>query len=194
MFKAVVIGVSAGGLQALKILLPALPADFSVPIIIVQHIDPHSDNYLFKYLNDLSAITVKEIEDKETLCAGNVYFAPAGYHLLIEPDTSVSLSLEEKVHYCRPSIDLLFESAAETYGKYLIGIILTGANADGAQGLKTIKECGGLAIAQNPKTAESPYMPHAAINMTEVDHILNLEQIVPLLLRLCKEESDVRRD
>jgi two-component system, chemotaxis family, protein-glutamate methylesterase/glutaminase len=189
MFEAAVIGVSAGGMHALKTILPELPATFPVPIAIVQHLNAGSDSYLVEYLNNLSAITIKEAEDKEKLCPGTAYLAPAGYHLLVEPDGSFSLSVDEKVNFSRPSIDLLFESAAEAFGQALIGIVLTGANADGALGLRAIKQHGGLVIVQNPETAEAPYMPRAALKAAPVDHIENLEDIASLLQRLCDGET-----
>lgn len=190
MHKAVVIGGSAGGIQALKTLLSALPVSFSASIAIVQHIEEHSDAYLSECLNSISTILVKEAEDKEPMHPGTAYLAPAGYHLLIEPDESFSLSVDEKVNYCRPAIDPLFESAADAFKERLIGVVLTGANADGAKGLKFIKECGGTAIVQNPETAESPYMPQAALDTTAVDYIVPLEQIVPLLVRLTERRHD----
>lgn len=186
MFDAIVTGVSAGGMQALKTLLSALPASFPCPIIIVQHIEAQSDSFLSEYLGRLSALRVKEAEDKEMMLPGTAYLAPAGYHLLIEPDGSFSLSVDAKVNYCRPAIDPLFESAAEAFGNRLIGIVLTGANADGAKGLKAIKAHGGLAIVQNPKTAEASYMPQAALEAAMVDYIVDLERIAPLLLQLCE--------
>lgn len=182
-------GVSAGGMQALKRILPALPASFRLPIAIVQHLNAQSDSYLAEHLDELSAITVKEAEDKEILEPGTAYLAPAGYHLLIEPDKSFSLSVEEKVNFSRPSIDLLFESAADALGKSLIGVVLTGANSDGARGLKAIKACGGLAIIQNPMTAEVRYMPQAAFDATPVDYIEDLAGIAPLLTKL--SEGDI---
>jgi two-component system, chemotaxis family, protein-glutamate methylesterase/glutaminase len=189
MFEAAVIGVSAGGMRALKTILPALPAAFPLPIAIVQHLDAQADAYLAGYLDRLSAITVKEGEDKETMLPGTAYLAPAGYHLLIEPDRSLSLSVDEKVNFSRPSIDLLFESAADALGEALIGIVLTGANGDGARGLKAIKDRGGFAIVQDPKTAEVPYMPRAALDATLVDHVAHLERIAPLLMQLCKGDD-----
>jgi two-component system, chemotaxis family, protein-glutamate methylesterase/glutaminase len=189
MFEAVVIGASAGGMQALKTLLSALPASFPLPIAVVQHIEQHSDAYLAEFLDRASAIDVREAEDKQALQTGTAYLAPAGYHLLIEPDRSFSLSIDEKVNYCRPSIDLLFESAADAYGENLVGIVLTGANADGAKGLKAVKKSSGLAVVQNPKTAQSSYMPQAAINIAPVDHILDLEKIAPLLVKLTERHS-----
>lgn len=188
MFEAVVMGVSAGGLHALQTILPALPAHFPLPIAIVQHLDARADTFLAEILNRNCAITVKEADDKEMLRPGTAYLAPPGYHLLIEPDKSFSLSVDEKVNYSRPSIDLLFESAADVFGSALIGVVLTGANADGANGLKAVKTCGGVAIVQNPVTANVSYMPQAALEATvTVDYIANLERIAPLLVQLCGE-------
>jgi two-component system, chemotaxis family, protein-glutamate methylesterase/glutaminase len=183
-------GVSAGGLQTLKTILPALPADFPLPLAIVQHVGPDSDSFLVDYLDELSAITIKEAEDKEPLSAGHAYFAPPGYHLLIELDRTFSLSVDERVNFARPSVDVLFDSAADVYGQALIGVVLTGANSDGAQGLKTIKARGGLAIAQNPRTAAMPTMPEAAIAAAKVDHICDPGMIASLLTRLCADDDD----
>lgn len=189
MFEAAVIGVSAGGLRALKAILPELPASFPLPIAIVQHLDAQADAYLAGYLDRLSAIAVKEAEDKEAMLPGTAYLAPAGYHLLVEPDRSLSLSVDDKVNFSRPSIDLLFESAADALGEGLIGIVLTGANGDGARGLKAIKDRGGLAIVQDPKTAEAPFMPRAALDAAPADHVVHLERIAPLLAQLCKGDD-----
>jgi len=186
MFEAVVLGVSAGGMHALKTIVQALPAAFSLPIAIVQHLGPQSEAYLAEHLNRFSAIEVKEAEDKETLRPGTAYLAPAGYHLLIEPDRSFSLSVDDKVNYSRPSIDLLFESAADAFGDALIGVVLTGANSDGAHGLRAIKQRGGLAVVQNPDTAEASRMPRAALAATAVDHIVDLERIAMLLRNLSR--------
>jgi two-component system chemotaxis response regulator CheB len=184
MFEAAVIGVSAGGLDALKTILPALPQEFPLPIAIVQHQSARSDGYLVKLLDDLCAITVKEAEEKETMRPGTAYLAPPDYHLLIEPDRAFSLSVDEKVNFSRPSIDVLFQSASETFGRRLIGIVLTGANADGAQGLKMIKQNCGIAIVQDPRTAEVPFMPAAALRAIRADHVVPLERIGALLLAL----------
>lgn len=188
MFEAAVLGVSAGGMHALKTILSALPATFSLAIAIVQHTSAQSDGFLAEHLNRCSMIRVKEAEDKEILSRGTAYLAPAGYHLLIEPDKSFSLSVDDKVNFSRPSIDLLFESAAEAFGEALIGVVLTGANADGALGLKAVKRHGGLAVVQNPATAEASRMPKAAIDATSVDHIVDLERIALLLRRLSNGE------
>lgn len=180
-YRAIVIGTSAGGLDALSVLLHSLKKDIPVPIIIVLHISPNSDSYLLEYLNNSSALHIKEAEEKETLKAGTVYFAPPDYHLLIEEDNTVSLSNSEKVNYSRPSIDVLFETATWAFGKNLIGIVLTGANLDGADGLKKIKEKGGLTICENPETAATPRMPKSAIELANPDQILDLDKIAPFL-------------
>ncbi|MGB8534872.1 MAG: chemotaxis protein CheB [Acidobacteriaceae bacterium] len=184
-YRAVVIGVSAGGVEALKALLPGLPPSFPLPVAIVQHRDRRSDGFLAAYLDSISTIAVSEAEDKEPFSAGHAYLAPAGYHLLIESDRSLSLTIDERVNYSCPSIDVLFESAAHVFCRSLIGIVLTGANADGAQGLKTIKSRGGLAVVEDPRTAAVKAMPHAALQATPVDHVLPLQQIAPLLTQLC---------
>lgn len=183
-YKAIVIGVSSGGLNILKILLPALPADFCLPIIIVQHVGAHSKNYWIDLLNGMCKLTIKEADEKEIITKGNVYIAPANYHLLVEKDHTLSLSTEQKVNFARPSIDVLFESAAEAYKDKLIGIILTGSNNDGANGLKKVKEGGGLTIVQDPHTAESSYMPASAIAAISPDYILSIEKMINLLIGL----------
>jgi two-component system chemotaxis response regulator CheB len=183
-YAAVVIGVSTGGVEALKVLLPALPAAFPLPIAIVQHRDRRSDGFLADYLNAMTGIAVSEAEDKEPFCAAHAYLAPAGYHLLIESDRSLSLTVDERVNYSCPSIDVLFESAANVFARSLIGVVLTGANADGAQGLRTIKARGGLAVVQDPHTAAAMSMPRAALDATPVDHVVPLERIAPLLTQI----------
>ena len=183
-YEAVVIGVSAGGIEALKVILSPLPASFPLPIAIVQHRNERSDGFLAEYLDRMSGLVVSEAEDKEPLCPGHVYLAPAGYHLLIESDRSFSLSVDPRVNYSCPSIDVLFESAADAFADSLIGIVLTGANADGAKGLKAIKARRGLAIVQNPETAQAATMPRAALEATAVDYQVDLQEIVPLLIRI----------
>ncbi|MCX6285449.1 MAG: chemotaxis protein CheB [Bacteroidetes bacterium] len=180
-YNAVVVGSSAGGLNALKTLLRNLNRDFKFPVIIVQHISPDSENYLIHILNDLKRLKVKEADEKEQPQPGYAYVAPPNYHLLVEPDQTFTLTVDERVNYARPSIDVLFETAAEAYREHLIGIILTGANNDGSLGLKRIKEMGGLAIVQDPDTAEVDSMPKAAIQACAVDHVLPLEEIAAFL-------------
>lgn len=186
-FEAIIVGVSSGGMNAMKVMFSLLPKDFSTPVIIVQHIGAHSDSQWIKFLNDKSNLHIKEADEKERIESGKVYIAPANYHLLIEKDKTFSLTVDERVNYSRPSIDVLFESAAEAYAGKLIGVILTGSNNDGTNGIKRVKECGGLAIIQNPETAESAFMPKSAIAAITPDYILSLEAIVELLIELDKQ-------
>ena len=182
-FELVVVGTSLGGLRALEILLAGLPKSFPMSIAVVQHRHKSSDNTLITLLQQHSALPLKEPEDKEVLVPGWVYLAPADYHLLVEAG-SFALSTDAPVWYARPSIDVLFESAADAYAQRVIGVILSGANQDGAQGLAKIKARGGLAVVQEPTTAESRTMPKAAIAAVAVDWILPLEDIAPLLVNL----------
>jgi len=181
-YEAIVMGVSSGGMNALKFIFSVLPANFSIPIIIVQHISAHSNNEWIELLNEKSNLTVKEADEKEKIETGNVYIAPSNYHLLIEKNKTFSLTIDERVNFARPSIDVLFESAAEAYEGKLIGVVLTGSNNDGTKGIRRIKECGGLAIIQDPETAESSYMPASAIAAIQADYILTLEKIIELLI------------
>lgn len=172
-----VIGVSAGGFQALSTVLPRFHRTLPLPIFIVQHMSPASDSYLVEHLQNICRVEVKLAEDKETPQPAMVYLAPPDYHLLIEEDYSLALSLENRVNYSRPSIDVLFKSAAEVYRDALIGVIMTGANADGSKGLLKIKEYGGLTVVQAPETAEVATMPESAIAAVEVDYIVPLEKL-----------------
>jgi two-component system chemotaxis response regulator CheB len=187
-FEAIVVGVSSGGMNAMKVMFSLLPKDFNTPVIIVQHIGGHSDGYWIKLLNEKSNLPIKEADEKEKIENGNVYIAPPNYHLLIEKDKTFSLTVDERVNYSRPSIDVLFESAAEAYADKLIGVILTGSNNDGTNGIKRVKECGGLAIIQNPETAESAYMPKSALAAIKPDYVLSLESITELLIELDKQK------
>jgi len=180
-YEALVIGVSAGGLKALDRLLPLLPADFPLAVAVVQHLRPECDNYQVRYFSSRCRLPVREAQEKEEVTPGVIYFAPPDYHLLVERDKTFSLARDARVSYSRPSIDVLFESAAAAYGRKLIGIIMTGANADGAEGLQRIKHYGGLAIVQAPDDAEASFMPQAAIEATETDHIATVEGIARLL-------------
>jgi len=189
-YHAIVIGVSAGGLEALSTILPGLPRAFSLPVIVVQHRAEDTDGYVAESLNRLSQVRVKEAEDKEPLRAATVYLAPASYHLLVEPDQTLSLSVDPRVNYARPSIDVLFESAADAYQDTLVGVILTGANRDGAEGLARVKECGGLAVVQDPDTAEFEMMPREALAVVpNVDHVVPLDDLAPLLEKLAASEA-----
>ncbi|MFV8342983.1 chemotaxis protein CheB [Flavobacterium sp. XS2P39] len=181
-YDAIVIGVSSGGLNALKIIFAALPVHFNIPIIIVQHLGAHSDSNWIKILNEKSHLDIKEADEKEKIEKGKIYFAPPNYHLLIEKDKTFSLTIDQRVSFARPSIDVLFETAAEAYTNKLIGVVLTGSNYDGTEGIKRIKQCGGLAIIQDPKTAESAYMPASAIKAIVPDYVLSLEDIAEVLI------------
>ena len=188
-YEAVVIGASAGGVEATSALLGALPKSFGAAVAVVIHLPPSNENLLVRVLQPRCALPLREACDKEPMSPGTVCVAPAGYHLLVEPERTFALSLDEPVHYSRPSIDVLFESAAHAYRDRLLGIVLTGANADGAEGLRIVRELGGTGWVQDPKTAESPEMPHAAIAATRVDRILPPERIGPLLVELCRHST-----
>ncbi|MBH8551556.1 chemotaxis protein CheB [Nostocaceae cyanobacterium CENA357] len=183
-FKIIVIGTSLGGLSALKKILINLPTDFLTPIAIVQHRHKDSGKTLQELLQEYTLLPIREVEDKEKILPGQIYLAPPDYHLLIEPDY-FALSTDEPVSYARPSIDVLFESAADIYAEQVIGVILTGANEDGKQGLKKVKARGGITIVQEPTTAESSIMPKAAISAVAVDWIVSLSELAPLLVNLC---------
>lgn len=187
--SAVVIGVSAGGMNALGQILPVLPEDFPVPLIIVQHVSPQSDNYMIRHFDKLSKIRVKEADEKEDIKPGTAYFAPPNYHLLVEEDFTFSLSTEDRVNFSRPSVDVLFESAVDAYCGKLIGIILTGANNDGSKGLKKIKDCGGLTIVQNPEDAEVSAMPEAALHLIKADHVLKVSEMASFLIHLVRTKK-----
>ncbi len=182
--SVIVIGVSQGGLEALSNLLAVLPQDFDKAIIIVQHRAADSDSYLSEHLNLISQLQVKEAQDKEPIRAGIAYIAPPDYHLLVEKQASLSLSDDERVNYTRPSIDVLFETAADCYGAALMGVVLTGNNSDGARGLKTIKDLGGTTVIQDPADAQVPAMPLAAQAITTIDHTLALKEMAQLFIRV----------
>jgi two-component system, chemotaxis family, protein-glutamate methylesterase/glutaminase len=183
-YELVAIGTSWGGLHALETVLGGLPDDFQIPIAIVQHraVDSGS-GALTRVLSVRSGLDVREAEDKDQIEPGRVYIAPPDYHLLVDAH-GFALSIDEPVQHSRPSIDVLFESAADTYGQRVICVILTGANADGACGLGRVKRRGGVTIVQDPQTAAKRAMPDAAIATGAVDHVAPLEEIAPLLVEL----------
>ena len=182
--EAVVIGASAGGFEALFAVLKGLPASYPMPLVAVLHLPETHESRLAELFGYRLSLQVREARDKETLEAGVLYFAPSGYHLSIENDRSFSLSCEDRVNYARPSIDVLFASAADAYGKSLAAVLLTGANYDGAAGLAGIRIAGGLTIVQDPSTAEVATMPEAAIRRMTPDLILPLAEIHSLLRKL----------
>jgi two-component system chemotaxis response regulator CheB len=179
--EAVVIGASAGALEALSNLLPGLPADYRLPILIVVHLPADKTSLLAELLRARCAIRVREAEDKEPIEPGVAYFAPPDYHLLVEQDKRLSLSDDEPVLFSRPSIDVLFESAADAYGDGLIGVVLTGANSDGANGLRAVVEAGGVAVVQKPGNAHAAAMPQAAIAACPDARVLPVNEIAAYL-------------
>jgi two-component system, chemotaxis family, protein-glutamate methylesterase/glutaminase len=183
-YRVVVIGASAGGSNALLKILPVFPADYPLPIVIVQHLHPLQESAGLLYRNSGCVLTLKEAEEKDVLRPGFVYFAPPNYHLLIEDDKTFSLSIDPKINYTRPSIDVLFESAVDAFGDQVIGVLLSGANQDGANGLLRIKLRGGMTIVQDPDEAEVGYMPKSAIELGQPAYVLEAAEIAPLLLKL----------
>jgi two-component system chemotaxis response regulator CheB len=206
---AVAIGASAGGVEALSVLLPALPASLRAAVLIVLHLPRERASVLPEIFSTKCARPVREAEDKEPVVPGTVYFAPPDYHLLVDraggangrgPQggrdgrgdvrvaAQLALSADDLVNFSRPSIDVLFESASDVYGRRLLGIILTGANHDGAAGLAAVHEAAGVTVVQQPDTAHSSLMPMAAIKRSPVDYVLTLEQIAALLRTLEGEQ------
>jgi two-component system chemotaxis response regulator CheB len=182
--EAVVIGASAGGIQALSVVLPGLPAGLRAPVFIVLHLPRDQPSVLAEIFGRKCAVPVREAEDKEAVAAGTVYFAPNNYHMLLDRGPQLSLSADAPVHHSRPSVDVLFESAADVYQERLLGIILTGANQDGALGLAAVHDAGGITVVQQPDTAASPHMVLAALKLCPADWVLPLEDIAALLRTL----------
>jgi two-component system, chemotaxis family, protein-glutamate methylesterase/glutaminase len=185
---AIVIGASAGGVEALSVLLPALPADLRAPLFIVVHLPRERPSLLAEIFARKCALKVREAEDKMRVEPGTVYFAPPDYHLLLDEGPQLALSIDELVHFSRPSIDVLFESAADIYAARLMGIILTGANDDGTAGLAAIHRAGGVTIVQEPESAQVPLMALSALKRTPADFVLPLAEIAVLLQALGSPE------
>lgn len=183
--QAVVVGCSAGGVQALGVLLAGISPQLPVPMIIVCHTGSEDVEMLCEVLALKSMLPVQEASERHAPQSGNVYVAPAGYHLLLEVDGCFALSVDARVCYSRPSIDVLFEAAAQRYRQRLVGVVLTGANEDGAKGLKAIRERGGTALVQDPTTSVASAMPEAALRIAGADAVLPLADIAPFLNRLC---------
>lgn len=186
----IVIGASAGGIQAIEALLTRLPEGYFLPVIVVLHMRKNSSGFGFTFLQERISLNLKEGEEKDELLPGMVYFAPPDYHLLVERNMTISLSTDERVNYSRPSIDVLFESAVMCCGESTVGVLLTGANEDGAAGLKRIQEAGGLVFVQDPESAEAKVMPEAALRMTVPDFIGTPEMIGEKLAVL-EEENEI---
>ena len=185
----VVVGASWGGLNAMSKLFSAMPGDFAVPIVVVQHRSRHADNLLASLLQDVTPLRVVDVEDKEPLDPRSVYIAPANYHLLVETGY-LSLTTDPLVRFSRPSIDVTFTSAGDAYRAGTVGVVLTGANDDGARGLRHIVDRGGKAIVQDPNTAESVAMPAAALKMVPEAEVIPLSDIPPRLVSLVSTKGD----
>jgi two-component system, chemotaxis family, protein-glutamate methylesterase/glutaminase len=181
---AIVVGASAGGIEALMTLLPPLPATFDVPIFVVVHLPRGRPSLLTDIFVGRCSLLVCEAQDKEPVRPGTVYFAPPDYHLLIDEGPQLALSTDDPVHHSRPSIDVLFESAADIYGSRLLGIILSGANEDGAAGLAAVAAAGGVTMVQRPDSAPVKQMVVAALNLSPASHVLELNAMSSLLLTL----------
>jgi len=183
---AIAIGASAGAVQALSCILPELPTDYPLPVLVVVHVPPDRTNMLIPLFQAKCRISIREAEDKEPILPGVVYFAPSDYHLLVEADRTISLSSDAPALYSRPSIDFLFESAADAYGPALLGVILTGANEDGAAGLKAVGEAGGSVLVEDPAHAYASAMPTAALKAYPMAKTMSLEHIASYLAGLGK--------
>jgi two-component system chemotaxis response regulator CheB len=187
--RIVAVGASAGGLEALKTVLQELPAQYPWPVIVLLHTSAdYRQTRLDELLARCCAIPVREALPRQAVQAGVVHVAPAGYHLLVENDLRFSLSVDEKVAYARPSVDVLFESLADACGEAAVGVILTGANEDGAQGLAAIRRAGGLALVQDPSQAKAAQMPQAALRIAGADRVLGLRDIGAALAALAGEK------
>ena len=189
MYKALVIGTSFGGLEALKAIIPLLPKDFPLAVIAVLHIGDNQNDSFIRFLNDISQLYVKEAEEKEIISPGTVYFAPPNYHLLIENDETFTLSTDTKINHSRPSIDVLFETAAWCYRHHLIGIVLSGLNQDCAYGLLQIKDLGGICIVEDPENAIARIMPSAAYKIAKPQFMLPLHKIADKITELIRSQN-----
>jgi two-component system chemotaxis response regulator CheB len=186
--RAVALASSAGGLNALTHVLSALPPDFAAPLFVVQHLDPHHRSWMVEILSKHIALAVFQAQGGELPAAGTVYVAPPDRHLLVREDGSLDLSGEPRVHYVRPSADLLFASLAEAWGGDAIAVVLTGTGKDGAEGVRAIKSRGGTVIVQDEASAEFFGMPSAAIRTGVADRVLALDDIAPALVELTQGE------
>ena len=182
--QAIVMGASAGAVEALSAILPALPEDFALPVLIVVHVPPARTNALVPLFEAKCRLPVREAEDKEPVEGGTIYFAPADYHRLVEQDRTLGLSDDPPVLHSRPSIDVLFESAADAYGPGLAGVVLTGASSDGAAGLKAVAEAGGVAFVEDPDHAHVATMPLAALKACPSARSARLAELASILIAM----------
>ncbi|WP_260929226.1 chemotaxis protein CheB [Novosphingobium sp. 9] len=184
--QAVVIGASAGAIDALLRILPRLPADYPIPVLVVVHLPAGRRSELSAVFGARCALTVQEAEDKQSVSAGEVIFAPPNYHLLVEAGGNLSLSVDDPVFFSRPAIDVLFESAADAYGPGLVAVVLTGASRDGAAGLSAVARAGGETIVQDPDTASARTMPDAALGACPQARVLGIDEIALALLDVAR--------
>ena len=189
---AVVIGASAGGVEALTAVLPSLAAGLLPPVFIVLHLPRDKPSVLAEIFAPKCAVPVREAEDKAPVEPGTIYFAPSNYHLLVDQGPQLSLSADDPVHHSRPSVDVLFESAAEIYSSRLLGIILSGANEDGARGLAAIHDAGGVTVVQSPETARAAAMALSALKLRPADRVVPLNEIAQIVRTLDTVEARER--
>ena len=180
-YDAIVVGGSSGAIDALVRLLPALPATLRASVLVVLHLPRDRRSLLADIFRQRCALPLHEAQDRDPIAPGTVYFAPPDYHLLVDEGPRLALSVDAPVHYSRPSIDVLFESAADQYGERLVGVLLSGANEDGARGIEAIAAAGGRVVVQDPATAPMPAMPHAALARVAAHHVLAPPGIADLL-------------
>jgi len=189
-YRAVVIGGSAGGLEVLLTVIGQLPVAYPLPVLVIHHLHKTDNRGFADHLARNTVLPVSEAQDKTPIAPGHIYTAPANYHLLVERDSTLALSVDAKVNWARPSIDVLFESAARCYGRALVGVILSGANEDGAEGMKLIREYGGLCLAQDPATASSPIMPRASIARAGIQGVLPPDGLAERIAKLGSEDIE----
>ncbi len=183
-YQIIVMGASAGGMEVFSQIFSNLKSDFQIPVFVVQHVHSSQTEYYVQRFNKLTSLTVREAEDKEIIRHRHVYFAPPNYHMLLNDKNTISLSIDARIRFSRPSIDVFFQSAAEIYQEETVGVLFTGANEDGAEGMCDIHRHHGLTIVQDPKTAKHPVMPQSALNLCHMDYVLSIEDIIALLNKI----------
>lgn len=182
--EAIVIGASSGGVEALTRVLPALPADTRASVFVVLHLPRERESLLVEVFAPRCKLPVREVRDKDPIAAGTIYFAPPEYHLLIDDGPQLALSMDEPVEFSRPSVSVLFETAAAVYGDRLLALLLTGAGRDGAAGMQAVQRAGGMTVVQQPASARMPQMPEAALDRISADHVLTLDEIMTMFQAL----------
>jgi len=182
--EAIAIGASTGGVEALTRVLPALPADTRASVFVVLHLPRERASLLVDVFAPRCKLPVREVHDKDPIAPGTIYFAPPEYHLLIDDGPQLALSMDEPVEFSRPSVSVLFETAAAAYGDRLLALLLTGAGRDGAAGMQAVQRAGGITVVQQPASARMPQMPEAALDRISADHVLTLDEIMTMFAAL----------